>query len=111
MSKNAFHWLVVVLLAVLVSTQVYSLVFGSRVSKTVQKQTERLVKVERQLNEPNYEYKCVQTHRRKARSAGLDAHLDERFTELGGEGWKMVGYAMNDGMNARHVCFQRRVSE
>ena len=33
--------------------------------------------------------------------------IAKRFNQLGEEGWEMVGYAMNDGGNARMVCFKR----
>lgn len=34
-------------------------------------------------------------------------YLDSHFSKMGAQGWEMVGYAMNDGVNARFVCFKR----
>jgi hypothetical protein len=58
-----------------------------------------------------WEYKCDETNRDIARSLSdiqtPAEYVEYKFNKLGEEGWEMVGYAMNDGNNARMVCFKR----
>ena len=60
-----------------------------------------------------WEYKCVETNREAIALQGLtpeegySEYLEDKFNKLGEEGWEMVGYAMNNGANARMVCFKR----
>lgn len=66
--------------------------------------------VESQTNQ-TWEYKCVETNRETAfQEVGTEEHLDERFSAYGLKGWELVGYAMNNGANVRHVCFKRPAS-
>jgi len=68
-----------------------------------------------------WEYKCVETNRGDMGLNGLMVgqssnyqmmevadFIAQEFNQLGEKGWEMVGYAMNDGTNARIVCFKRR---
>ena len=61
-----------------------------------------------------WEYKCIETERYDVTKYGIfggpEAYLEFKFNQLGEEGWEMVGYAMNNGANARQVCFKRKKS-
>ena len=35
--------------------------------------------------------------------------LDKDLNELGSDGWEMVGYGLNDGVNAAVVIFKRAI--
>jgi hypothetical protein len=100
-----------VLLALLLVGMGVNAFLTYRVSKAVDKSresTERLQSAVEEQTNPEWEYKCVETNRKTAlREVGLDTHLDERFSDLGDQGWEMVGYAMNNGANTRFVCFKR----
>ena len=54
-----------------------------------------------------WEYTCKVTDRDVAKFSGFEKYLESSFNALGEEGWEMVGYAMNNGANARYVCFKR----
>ena len=54
-----------------------------------------------------WEYKCVDTYLGKSVVSDQAAVLEKKFNQFGERGWEMVGYAMNNGANARMVCFKR----
>jgi hypothetical protein len=54
-----------------------------------------------------WEYKCVNTNRDDAIKS-YASYLETKFNTLGEQGWEMVGYAMNNGVNRRYVCFKRK---
>ena len=56
-----------------------------------------------------WEYKCLETNREDVK---LDfvGHIEGRFNDLGAQRWEMVGYAMNNGVNVRFVCFKRPIT-
>ncbi len=74
---------------------------------------------------PRFEYSCVYTNRDalmedhrvwneesetwENQNLSPSEYLDANFSKMGAQGWEMVGYAMNDGANARFVCFKRRI--
>ena len=60
------------------------------------------------FEEQRWEYKCIETNRDRTREMSALEYVNQKFYVLGLEGWEMVGYAMNDGTNARIVCFKRR---
>ena len=55
-------------------------------------------------------YKCVYTDRDQLQHQTLDEYMETPFTKMGLNGWEMVGYAMNDGINGRVVCFKKQLS-
>ena len=60
-----------------------------------------------------WEYKCIYTNRGAFEfkySTDPTKELEEQLNKLGSEGWEMQGYAMNDGANARYLCFKRKKS-
>ena len=61
-----------------------------------------------------WEYRCFVTERESFYSEmksknQLDAGpaMASLLTSKGKDGWELVGYVMNDGMNARIVCMKR----
>ena len=62
-------------------------------------------------NVQKWEYKCLYTNRDdySYRSKPVES-FERELNELGSEGWEMQGYAMNDGANARYLCFKRKKS-
>lgn len=82
---------------------------------------------------PIWEYHCVNSEREAMMEAAIQAagqdqehkvanedgalsgegtlswFITQEANKLGKEGWEMVGYAMNDGMNSRYLCFKRVV--
>lgn len=78
----------------------------------------------RGISTPRFEYSCVYTDREQIynqdhrvwneetetwenQRLSPEEYLDANFSKMGAQGWEMVGYAMNDGANARFVCFKR----
>ena len=53
-----------------------------------------------------WEYKCVDTNRDDA-SYQFTSYLETKFNALVEQGWEMVAYAKNNGVNVGCVCFKR----
>jgi len=91
--------ILLVLLLVAVSVNAY---FSYSTNKAVGQVVEASERPEK------WEYTCVESDRQIAlKEVGVEKYLDQRFTKLGNRGWRMVGYAMNNGTNVRYVCFSR----
>ena len=100
--KNTYATVLLALLIVAVSVNAY---LNYRTERAVDQLKTSIIVDE---PDPTWEYKCVESSRKTAlREVGVDTHLDERFSELGADGWEMVGYGMNNGANLRYVCFKR----
>ena len=57
------------------------------------------------MNHKKWEYKMFYTDRDQHKQR----ELEREFNKLGSHGWELVGYVMNDGTNARSVCFKREL--
>ena len=61
-----------------------------------------------------WEYKCFYSDRENYKGifkGFKPGKLEKDLNELGGEGWEMVGYGMNDGANAAVIIFKRAIEQ